>query len=104
MILNKFFHAAIAMAAAFAFSDPFLPLPLVAALVLVTGVALTGAMHIDGLADFADGVFGGRTTEDRLRIMKLPDVGAFGLVAVVLIGVIALNDAGEKLEPVWVSF
>jgi adenosylcobinamide-GDP ribazoletransferase len=73
------------MAAIFALVDLFLPVPLVAALVLATGVALTGAIHIDGLADFADGVFGGRTVEDRLRIMKLPDVGAFGLVAVVLV-------------------
>ena len=75
----------LAMAAVFALVDLFLPVPLVAALVLATGVALTGAIHIDGLADYADGVFGGRTAEDRLRIMKLPDVGAFGVVAVVLV-------------------
>ena len=73
----------LAMAAVFALVDLFLPVPLVAALVLATGVALTGAIHIDGLADYADGVFGGRTAEDRLRIMKLPDVGAFGVVTVV---------------------
>ncbi len=75
----------LAMAGVFAFADLFLPVPLAAALTLAAGVALTGAIHIDGLADFTDGVFGGRSAEDRLRIMKLPDVGAFGLAAVVLV-------------------
>lgn len=75
----------LAMAGVFILADLALPTPLVAALVLATGVALTGAIHIDGLADFTDGVFGGRTVEDRLRIMKLPDVGAFGVAAVVLV-------------------
>jgi adenosylcobinamide-GDP ribazoletransferase len=73
------------MAAAFALFDLFLPVMVTAALALVLGVALTGALHVDGLADFADGVFGGRDAADRLRIMKLPDVGAFGVVAVVLV-------------------
>lgn len=75
----------LAMAAVFVVADLFLPVLPAAALVLASGVALTGAIHADGLADFADGVFGGRTVEDRLRIMKLPDVGAFGTVAVVLV-------------------
>lgn len=75
----------LAMAGVFALADLFLPIPLVAALTLAAGVALTGAIHIDGLADFTDGVFGGRSAEDRLRIMKLPDIGAFGLAAVVLV-------------------
>lgn len=75
----------LAMAAVFVVADLFLPVLPVAALVVAAGVAPTGAIHIDGLADFTDGVFGGRTVEDRLRIMKLPDVGAFGVVAVVLV-------------------
>lgn len=73
------------LAAVFALGDHFLPVTLAAALALTAVTALTGAIHVDGLADFADGVFGGRTAEDRLRIMKLPDVGAFGLAAVVIV-------------------
>ena len=89
----------LAMAGVFALADLFLPVALVAALVIAAGVALTGAIHMDGLADFTDGVFGGRNVEDRLRIMKLPDVGAFGVVAVVLVLLVdwtAISSAGAS--------
>src|SRR5436305_872648 len=44
--------------------------PLVAAfLVLAAWVALTGALHLDGFCDLCDGLFGGRTPEERLRIL-----------------------------------
>jgi len=60
--------------------------PLVAASVaLAVLAALTGALHLDGLSDACDGLFGGRTREDRLRIMKDKATGTFGLVAVVLV-------------------
>lgn len=63
---------------------PSLP-PLVAAgAVLTLLVVLTGAIHLDGLADTADGFGGGDTREDALRIMREPQVGAFGVVAIVL--------------------
>jgi adenosylcobinamide-GDP ribazoletransferase len=44
---------------------------------------LTGALHEDGLADFADGVGGGRTLEARLAIMKDSRTGVFGVLALV---------------------
>src|SRR5688572_12770064 len=53
-------------------------------LVLTTSAALTGALHLDGLADTADGVFGGRTPERRLEIMRDSRIGSYGVVAVVL--------------------
>ncbi len=58
--------------------------PAPAAVLAVTVLAVaTGALHLDGLADTADG-FGGRTREDRLRIMRDSSVGAYGVVALVL--------------------
>ena len=45
---------------------------------------LTGALHEDGLADVADGFGGGRTLEDKLRIMRDPRIGSFGALALVL--------------------
>jgi len=44
---------------------------------------ITGGLHLDGLADTVDGLFGGRSREDRLRIMRDPHAGSFGVVAVV---------------------
>ncbi len=52
------------------------------ALIVVGLVVLTGALHLDGLADSADGLFGGRDREHRLAIMRDSRNGAFGFVAV----------------------
>lgn len=45
---------------------------------------LTRGLHLDGLADLADGVGGGYTAERRLQIMKDSRIGAFGSMALVL--------------------
>ena len=50
-----------------------------AVLVLVTWFGITGALHLDGFLDSCDGLFGGRTPDARLRIMRDERVGAFGL-------------------------
>ena len=56
---------------------------LAAVLVLLGGVTLTRGLHADGLADLADGFFGGRNRESALRIMKDPNVGSFGSLALI---------------------
>lgn len=57
--------------------------PLVTAtLSVVLAVWLTGGLHEDGLADFTDGM-GGKTREDRLRIMRDPAVGSYGTLALI---------------------
>lgn len=66
--------------------------PLVgAAAALAVLALLTGGLHLDGLADTADGLFGGRDRERRLEIMRDPRVGSFGAIALVLV---LLIDAG----------
>lgn len=47
--------------------------------------AVTGAFHLDGLADTADGLYGHRERETALAIMKDSRVGAMGLVVVACI-------------------
>ncbi len=54
---------------------------LAAAFVVLGGIALTRGMHADGLADMADGFWGGRTKDAVLKIMKDPNVGSFGAIA-----------------------
>jgi adenosylcobinamide-GDP ribazoletransferase len=63
----------------------FLAAPVLAALLLGLSVFLTGGLHLDGLMDTVDGVYGGRSREERLAFMKDSHVGAFGVIAVVLI-------------------
>lgn len=59
---------------------------LVAALVLVCWVSLTGGLHIDGLADSADGWVGGQQDKARtLSIMQDPHIGVMGMLAVLLL-------------------
>lgn len=61
-----------------------LPPHIVAGLVLAALVMLTGAMHEDGLADTADGLWGGHDAARRLEIMKDSRIGAYGVLALVL--------------------
>jgi adenosylcobinamide-GDP ribazoletransferase len=49
---------------------------------VVCGIALTGALHLDAVADSADGLLGGRDRDDALRIMQDPRSGAFGVTAI----------------------
>jgi cobalamin 5'-phosphate synthase/cobalamin synthase len=65
--------------------DLLLPPPVVAALLVALSAWLTGGLHLDGLADMADGFGGGRTREEILRIMRDPLVGSYGVVALVLL-------------------
>jgi adenosylcobinamide-GDP ribazoletransferase len=63
-----------------------LGLPAIAGAGLVVGVQimLTGGLHEDGLADTADGVWGGQTRDRRLEIMKDSAVGTYGVLALIL--------------------
>ncbi|MFI5708502.1 adenosylcobinamide-GDP ribazoletransferase [Kribbella sp. NPDC051620] len=69
--------------------------PLLAAVLgVIVLMALSGALHLDGLADSADGFGSRRDRETKLRIMKQSDIGPFGVVsiaAVLLIDVAALH-------------
>ncbi len=81
-----------------------LPAAVTAALILGVWVALTGALHLDGVADSADAWLGGGGDRERsLRIMKDPACGPAGVVALVLLLLLkfslltALLDGGDWL-------
>lgn len=72
-------------AAVFALASLGLPLPVAAVLSAAATVWATGAFHEDGLADMCDGLFGGWTREDALRIMKDSRIGSFGAAGLGLV-------------------
>ena len=55
------------------------------ALIIVIFIVLTGALHLDGLADSADGIWGAWDAEKRLEIMKDSRTGTFGVVALLVV-------------------
>jgi adenosylcobinamide-GDP ribazoletransferase len=59
-------------------------LALTAFLLVAAGIAITGGLHLDGLADTADGLFLGGGPERRLAVMRDPHVGSVGVLALVL--------------------
>lgn len=61
-----------------------LPPALAAALALAAQIGLTGALHEDGVADTADGLWGGSAPARRLEIMKDSHIGTFGTLALIL--------------------
>ncbi len=62
--------------------EPLLgPLAAAVSSVLAT-VVVTGALHEDGLADVADGFWGGTSVDRRLEIMRDSRIGTFGVLAV----------------------
>lgn len=61
------------------------PPVLAGALVVGLGALLTRGLHLDGLADTADALGSYRSPERALEIMRRPDVGAFGVIALVLV-------------------
>jgi adenosylcobinamide-GDP ribazoletransferase len=72
-----------------------------ASLSVLAGVALTGALHEDGLADTADGFFGGRDREERLAILRDSRHGTYGVLAIVLsmlLRAAALGSIGDAIH------
>ncbi len=73
---------------------PLLPLGVRSALLVGAAVVLTRGLHLDGLMDSCDGLFGGFTPERRLAIMRDPRAGTFGVVAVSLLLILKVAALG----------
>jgi adenosylcobinamide-GDP ribazoletransferase len=77
----------------------FWPVSAASVLVLLAGVALTGALHLDGLMDTCDGVFSLKPPEQRLEILRDSRVGAFGVVGAVLLLLLKFTLLAELVGP-----
>ena len=61
------------------------PAAVAATLAIGAMIALTGALHEDGLADIADGFGGGTDKDSKIRIMRDSRIGTYGVVAVAIV-------------------
>jgi len=75
-----------------------LPLGVVAVLLVLLDVLVTGALHFDGLADTADGFGGGTSREDILRIMRDHAIGSYGGLALVILVALKVTVYGALLK------
>lgn len=78
-----------------------LPLNLSVAISIAIGVLITGAFHEDGFADSCDGLGGGWSKQQALKIMKDSRLGTFGSIGLLLLMTIKFLTLFEtsKIDP-----
>ncbi len=67
---------------------------------------ITGGLHMDGLGDSVDALYGGQTSQRRLEIMKDVHMGAFGVIAItldVIIKFAAISRLAEQRAWLWIA-
>lgn len=64
----------------------FLPINICVLIIILIGIILTGAMHMDGLGDMCDGFFAfkGNGKDKIIEIMKDSRVGTFSCIAIIM--------------------
>lgn len=73
-------------------------------LVILVWIFLTGALHLDGVMDSADGLLSGRDRERKLEIMKDSRIGAMGVItlAILILLKLAFLDNLLTADKIWV--
>jgi adenosylcobinamide-GDP ribazoletransferase len=72
------------------------------ALVIISGIALTGGLHLDGAMDTADGL-AVQNPDKRLEVMVDSATGAFGAIAAISIILLKIVSLAELNYPVWLA-
>jgi len=80
----------------------FLPQGVIAALIMVESVIITGGIHLDGFADTCDGLYGFTTKERALEIMRDSRIGTMSAIGVMLLLLLKFSlFASIKQEILW---
>ncbi|MFD4870813.1 adenosylcobinamide-GDP ribazoletransferase [Streptomyces sp. NPDC058412] len=75
---------------------------LAAAVTVAVPAALTRGLHLDGLADTADGLGSAKPAGEALRIMKQSDIGPFGVVALVIVMLVQVAALSDVYADSWI--
>lgn len=104
LVLGVIYAAAAALLLRVLPQTGFLLLPphVIAAVLLMLPILLTGGLHCDGFMDTMDGLFSGRSRERMLEIMKDSRVGANGVVAFVLLMILNWSILLDLLQSSWI--
>jgi len=76
-----------------------LPSAVATALLIVSLVVISGALHLDGFVDTCDGIAGHKTVEARWKVMRDSRVGGFGIIGVVLLLLVKYVSLSSIPEP-----
>src|SRR5262245_46589356 len=77
------------------------PYLVAAVLTIAAGALLTRGLHLDGLADTADGLGSYAGRDQALAIMRRSDIGPFGVIAIVLLLLAQVAAVAAVLSQVW---
>ncbi|MEU9037722.1 adenosylcobinamide-GDP ribazoletransferase [Streptomyces sp. NPDC048352] len=75
---------------------------LAAAVTVAVPAALTRGLHLDGLADTADGLGSAKPAEEALRIMKQSDIGPFGVISLLVVFLVQAAALADAYADSWI--
>ena len=71
---------------------------LLSAITMVTPFILTGMIHLDGFMDVCDALLSRRNKEERIRILKDPNTGAFSVIALAILFILEFSAIQTVIE------
>ena len=77
------------------------PAAMAAVLTVLAGAMITGGLHYDGLADFADGIWGGHDIARRLEIMRDSRIGTYGVLALIFFIAAKAGAIAQAMPGLW---
>jgi len=84
--------------AAYFLKEVSAPLMIQSAIALFIPFFMSGFIHVDGYMDSADAVLSRRDTDEKRRILKDPHVGAFAVIAIIMLMIFQLCSVYTVLE------
>ena len=81
-VIGLFWYAS---ALLLAYLGAWAPLPLLSAVLMIMPFLFSGLIHLDGFMDTSDAILSRRSVDDKLRILKDPNTGAFAVIMAIML-------------------